>query len=42
MLADIFKRFGDKLNFGNEVLKQMRNLKQKSYLRIPDKELDLQ
>ena len=33
---------GDKLNFDNEALKQMENLKQKSYLRIPDKELDLQ
>lgn len=33
---------GDKLNFDNEALKQMESLKQKSYLRIPDKELDLQ
>ena len=33
---------GDKLNFDNEALKQMEILKQKSYLRIPDKELDLQ
>ena len=33
---------GDKLKFGNEALKQMETLKQKSYLRIPDKELDLQ
>ena len=33
---------GDKLNFDNEALKQMENLKQKSYLRIPDKKLDLQ
>lgn len=30
---------GDK---GNMALKQMESLKQKSYLRIPDKELDLQ
>ncbi|MDB3937426.1 PQQ-dependent sugar dehydrogenase [Flavobacteriaceae bacterium] len=33
---------GDKLNFDNEALKQMESLKQKSHLRIPDKELDLQ
>ena len=33
---------GDKLNYDNEALKQMENLKQKSYLRIPDKKLDLQ
>ena len=33
---------GDKLNFDNEALKQMESLKQKSYLRIPDKKLDLQ
>jgi len=32
---------GDKLNFDNQALKQMESLKQKSYLRIPDKELDL-
>jgi glucose/arabinose dehydrogenase len=32
---------GDRLNFDNEALKQMESLKQKSYLRIPDKELDL-
>jgi glucose/arabinose dehydrogenase len=33
---------GDRLNFDNKALKQMESLKQKSYLRIPDKELDLQ
>ena len=33
---------GDKLSFDKEALKQMETLKQKSYLRIPDKELDLQ
>ena len=33
---------GDKLKFGKEALRQMETLKQKSYLRIPDKELDLQ
>ena len=33
---------GDKLNFDNKALKKMESLKQKSYLRIPDKELDLQ
>ena len=33
---------GDKLNFDYEALKQMESLKQKSYLRIPDKKLDLQ
>jgi len=32
---------GDRLNFDNQALKQMESLKQKSYLRIPDKELDL-
>ena len=32
---------GDRLNFDNDALKQMESLKQKSYLRIPDKELDL-
>jgi len=32
---------GDRLNFDNKALKQMESLKQKSYLRIPDKELDL-
>ena len=32
---------GDRLNFDNKALKQMESLKQKSYLKIPDKELDL-
>ena len=32
----------DKLKFGKEALRQMGILKQKSYLRIADKELDLQ
>jgi len=32
---------GDKLKYGEEALNQMEKLKQKSYLRVPDKELDL-
>ncbi|MDB9712149.1 PQQ-dependent sugar dehydrogenase [Flavobacteriaceae bacterium] len=33
---------GDRLKYGEESLSQMEILKQKSYLRVPDKELDLQ
>ena len=31
----------NKLDFGQDQLSQMEKIKQKSYLRIPDKELDL-
>jgi sugar lactone lactonase YvrE len=32
---------GDRLKFGKEELDQMESLKQKSYLRVPDKKQDL-
>ena len=32
---------GNKVEFGKKQLTQMEKLKEKSYLRIPDKELDL-
>ena len=32
---------GNKLDYGQNQLDQMEKLKEKSYLRIPDKELDL-